>query len=81
MDYKIETKFKTLKKISGNVDSLHTDYYAQVPEVQDVIETEHLLLELEERTEELEISLHQILNSDVYETTNSSLKINNCKIE
>lgn len=46
-----------------------------------MIETENSLLELEERIEELEISLNQILNYDVDETISSQLKIYRCKME
>lgn len=37
--------------------------------------------ELEEHIEELELSLNQLLNSDVNETRSSQLKLNNCKIK
>lgn len=33
---KIETKLKTLEKISSNVDLLRTDYYTTVPGDQDM---------------------------------------------
>lgn len=67
----IETKLKNLEKISCNVDSLCTDYYVTVLNDQDMTKTETSLLKLEERMEELEISLNQLLNSDVKETRRS----------
>lgn len=64
---KIKSKFMILEKISNNVDYLCTDYYATVPEDQDMTEIENVLFKLGEFIEELYVSFNHLLNSDVKE--------------
>lgn len=67
---------KTLKKVSSNVDSLHTDYCAIDREDQDMTE-----IELEECIEELQVSLNQLLHSNEKEAKSSQLQLNSFRIK
>lgn len=69
---KVESKLKSLEKISSYVDELRMDYYNVIPETDDTTDIENELLDIEARIDKLEVGFNQLSLNENKSSDNSN---------